>query len=42
MRLPVKRLDSGLPLPAYAHEGDAGMDLYAAAPASFSPAAGSR
>ncbi|NBU39144.1 MAG: dUTP diphosphatase, partial [Actinobacteria bacterium] len=25
----VKRLDDGLPLPAYAHEGDAGIDLYA-------------
>ncbi len=31
MRLEIKRLDPGLPLPAYAHEGDAGLDLYAAA-----------
>ncbi|HVM14968.1 MAG TPA: dUTP diphosphatase, partial [Egibacteraceae bacterium] len=25
--LPVRRLDPGLPLPAYAHSGDAGLDL---------------
>ncbi|HEY5517823.1 MAG TPA: dUTP diphosphatase [Coriobacteriia bacterium] len=31
MRLPVTRLDTGLPLPSYAHDGDAGLDLYAAA-----------
>jgi dUTP pyrophosphatase len=30
VRLLVKRLDPGLPLPAYAHEGDAGLDLRAA------------
>ncbi len=30
MRLEVKRLDPDLPLPRYAHEGDAGFDLYAA------------
>lgn len=30
MELSVKRLDAELPLPRYAHEGDAGMDLYAA------------
>ncbi len=28
--MPVKRLDTSLPLPRYAHEGDAGMDLMAA------------
>ena len=28
--LPVRRLDPGLPLPAYAHPGDAGADLFAA------------
>ena len=28
--LPVRRLDSGVPLPAYAHPGDAGADLRAA------------
>jgi dUTP pyrophosphatase len=27
--IPIVRLDSELPLPAYAHEGDAGLDLYA-------------
>jgi dUTP pyrophosphatase len=26
----IHRLDAGLPLPAYAHPGDAGADLYAA------------
>jgi len=30
MRLEIRRLDAGLPLPAYAHAGDAGLDLYAA------------
>ena len=30
MRLPIKRLDPDLPLPRYAHEGDAGLDLLAA------------
>lgn len=30
MQLEIKRLDAELPLPAYAHEGDAGLDLYAA------------
>jgi dUTP pyrophosphatase len=28
--LPVRRLDPGLPLPAYTHRGDAGADLCAA------------
>jgi dUTP pyrophosphatase len=37
MRLPVKRLDSGLPLPSYAHEGDAGLDLYAAEDVTLEP-----
>lgn len=27
VRLPVTRLDPGLPVPSYAHEGDAGLDL---------------
>jgi len=27
-RLLVRRLDDGLPLPTYAHDGDAGLDLY--------------
>ena len=30
MRVPVRRLDPGLPLPAPQHAGDAGLDLYAA------------
>ena len=33
----VLRLDAGLPLPAYAHPGDAGADLYAAHDASLAP-----
>ena len=37
MRLEIKRLDSGLDLPRYAHEGDAGLDLYAAADAELAP-----
>lgn len=31
MRLEVFRIAADLPLPAYAHEGDAGLDLYSAA-----------
>ena len=31
MRIPIRRLDPGLPLPAAQHDGDAGLDLYAAA-----------
>jgi dUTP pyrophosphatase len=30
MRIPIRRLDPGLPLPAAQHDGDAGIDLYAA------------
>lgn len=30
MQLPVKRLDPDLPLPSYAHPGDAGLDLFSA------------
>lgn len=37
MDVRLKRLDEGLPLPAYAHDGDAGMDLYAAHDASLPP-----
>ena len=33
----VKRLDSGLPLPAYANPGDAGIDLYSAEDLALSP-----
>jgi dUTP pyrophosphatase len=33
----LKRLDSGLPLPRYAHEGDAGLDLYSASTLNILP-----
>ena len=39
MRLEVQRLDPGLPLPAYAHDGDAGLDLYAAETLTLPPGA---
>jgi dUTP pyrophosphatase len=29
MKIPVQRLDPELPLPGHAHDGDAGVDLYA-------------
>jgi len=37
MELRIKRLDAGLPLPAYAHDGDAGLDLYAAEDRALRP-----
>jgi dUTP pyrophosphatase len=37
MRLPIQRLDADLPMPRYAHEGDAGLDLYAAADVTLAP-----
>lgn len=40
MELPVRRLDPGAPLPAYAREGDAGLDL--SANADLVVAAGAR
>jgi dUTP pyrophosphatase len=39
MRVLVKRLDPGLPLPTRAHGGDAGVDLYAAEPVRLQPGA---
>ena len=36
-KLPVRRLDPGLPLPAYAHPGDAGADLRAASDVVLPP-----
>lgn len=33
----IKRLDPGLPLPSYAHPGDAGLDLYAAEDRTLGP-----
>lgn len=35
--VPLVRLDPDLPLPSYAHPGDAGADLRAAAPVSLQP-----
>lgn len=37
MDVPVRRLDPGLPLPAYAREGDAGLDLVAATSVTLAP-----
>jgi dUTP pyrophosphatase len=37
VQLPIKRLDPDLPLPAYAHEGDAGLDLLAAEGCELGP-----
>jgi dUTP pyrophosphatase len=39
VRIDVVRQDSGLALPAYAREGDAGLDLLAAAPVTLAPGA---
>jgi dUTP pyrophosphatase len=35
----IRRLDPDLPVPAYAHPGDAGADLYAAADVTLAPGA---
>jgi dUTP pyrophosphatase len=40
MRIPVHRLDPALPLPAAAHQGDAGYDLRAREAAVIAPAGG--
>jgi dUTP pyrophosphatase len=37
MRLAIRRLDPELPLPGYAHAGDAGMDLYSAEDVTLEP-----
>ena len=37
MIIPVQRLDPDLPLPTYAHPGDAGADLYAAVDVDLAP-----
>ena len=37
--LAVKRLDPSVPLPVYAHEGDAGLDLHAAHDLTLEPGA---
>jgi len=40
MRIPIRRLDPGLPLPAPQHQGDAGIDLFAAVAATLEPRGG--
>jgi dUTP pyrophosphatase len=40
MRIPIRRLDPGLPLPAAQHDGDAGLDLYAASDVTLDPRGG--
>ena len=37
MRLSIAMLDNGLPVPSYAHEGDAGLDLYSAMDLTLAP-----
>ena len=37
MELVIKRIDNELPLPSYAHDGDAGLDLYSAQDLDISP-----
>ncbi len=37
VRIPIRRIDPDLPLPAYAHPGDAGADLYAAQDVELAP-----
>jgi dUTP pyrophosphatase len=40
MRIPIRRLDPGLPLPAAQHIGDAGLDLYAASDVTLAAGGG--
>ncbi len=37
MEIPLRRLDPGLPVPAHAHPGDGGVDLYAASDVCLEP-----
>jgi dUTP pyrophosphatase len=37
VELRVKRLDQGIPLPSYAHDGDAGLDLLSSEDVTLSP-----
>ncbi|PKQ21300.1 MAG: dUTP diphosphatase [Actinobacteria bacterium HGW-Actinobacteria-6] len=37
LNMEIRQLDAGLPLPAYAHDGDAGLDLYAAESCVLAP-----
>jgi len=39
VRVPVRPVDAALPLPAYAREDDAGLDLYAADTVTLAPGA---
>ncbi|MGH9166354.1 MAG: dUTP diphosphatase [Acidimicrobiia bacterium] len=39
MKIPVRRLDMGLPLPVQAHPGDGGVDLFAREDVSLAPRA---
>jgi dUTP pyrophosphatase len=39
VQLPIKRLDPELPLPSYAHDGDAGLDLFSAVDCFIDPGA---
>jgi len=40
VRIPIRRLDPGLPLPAAQHDGDAGLDLYAGNDVTLDPRGG--
>lgn len=40
LEVPLVRIDADLPAPSYAHEGDAGADLYAREDAVLAPAGG--
>ncbi len=40
LNVPVRRLDDDLPLPSYAHPGDAGADLLAREPVVLEPGGG--
>lgn len=40
LEVPIVRLDPDLPVPAYAHPGDAGADLYARTDVTLEPAGG--
>jgi len=37
VELGIRRIDAELPLPAYAHQGDAGLDLFSAVDVSIAP-----
>lgn len=37
MRMEIRRLDPDLPLPQYAHTGDAGLDIYSAEDVTLQP-----